>query len=70
MTREFGELEDIIGTLLGTRKAKLVAPTSQAAASGNAYDPDCVRRLMLLKKHLEDVALPDYQDGSTSGGAR
>jgi fido (protein-threonine AMPylation protein) len=41
------ELDNIVGTLLGTRGAKLSAPTAKARARGTAFDP---KRLALFEK--------------------
>ena len=70
LTREFQRLDAIIGALLGTRKSKLTTQSAQAIARGEPYDSDCVTRLLALRGHLEDVALPERPDGSTSHGSR
>ena len=67
---EFRRLDDIIGTLLGTRKAKLVTARSRAAARGEPYDTNCVERLIRLSKHLENVALPERARGILGGRDR
>ena len=45
------KLDDMIGTLLGTRKARLVSPAAKARARGAAFDP---RRLELFQ-NLHDA---------------
>jgi Fic/DOC family/Protein of unknown function (DUF1488) len=42
-----GELDALIGTLLGTRKAKLVSPAAKARARGTSVDP---KRIALFEK--------------------
>ena len=70
LNAEFQQLDTIIGALLGTRKAKLNSPAAKAMASGQAYDSACVNRLLALRKHLEDVALPDRPDTAATPQTR
>jgi len=40
MKEEAAELDDLIGSLLGTRESKLTAPTALARQEGSPYDPE------------------------------
>lgn len=70
LEKAFTTLDGIIGTLLGTRKARLASKTAQAMAAGRAYDADCVNRLIILRRHLGEVALPERMDTSVASGHR
>jgi len=52
MAQEFHELDELIGTFLGTRNAKLESSVGQARLKGLAYDPD---RLDLFKLLFEEL---------------
>lgn len=53
MEKEYKALDALIGTLLGTRKAALTAPTALARSLGEPYDP---KRLDLFQKLYEALA--------------
>jgi hypothetical protein len=67
---EFEALSGILGTLLGSRNVTLVTGALQARAAGTPFDQDCLNRLILLRRHLETVALPERPDTSTAPAAR
>ena len=56
--QEFGELDGLIGTLLGTRDVKLSSSRAQATAAGLAYDPDRIDHFTQLATALQSVGLP------------
>ncbi len=71
---EFGRLDNIIGTLLHTRQAKLVTSAGQARARGEPYDEACLKRLTLLQQYLSNrapvmVADEDKTPARRQGGA-
>jgi len=70
MMSEFQVLDEIIGTLLGTRKAKLVSVSAAARSDGFAYDTECLARLKVLSRYLMDVGLPERRDTSVGQGHR
>lgn len=53
MEDEFRRLDNLIGTLLGTRSAKLQSPLAVARAAGQPYDPD---RLDLFQRLFAELA--------------
>jgi hypothetical protein len=64
MEKEFERLDAMIGTLLGTRKARLVSKTAQARAAGQPYDADRIERFEQLFQELNAwpaVSRPDDQ---------
>jgi Fic/DOC family len=62
-TEELKTLDDLIGTLLGTRQAKL---QNEKVAARNRrstpFDPDCMERFKELALVLERATLPDRPD--------
>ncbi len=52
LSKEQKKLDDLIGTLLGTRNAKLKSKTGVARKSGLPFDPD---RIMLFQKLHEEL---------------
>ncbi len=58
LSNEFKTLENIIGTLFGTRKAKLNAPTAIARAAGKPYDAARVELFAILSEALIRSPLP------------
>ena len=63
--KEFKELDQLMGALLGTQKAKF-ASRAAAVRSSNA-DKDCAERLQLLFSHLKALTFPNVpasQDGA------
>ena len=48
LDREFDELDDLIGTLLRTRKATLADPVAKAHQLGTPYDPHALERVEAL----------------------
>jgi hypothetical protein len=62
-TEELKVLDDLIGTFLGTRKAKLAHEKVAIRQRQDApYDPDCMERLKALAVVLNRGALPDRPD--------
>jgi fido (protein-threonine AMPylation protein) len=63
--RELGELDRLIGALLGTQEAKLSTPAARARGAGLAYDTERLRRFEVLRAELasrdfaERPAAPD-----------
>ncbi len=57
LPEEAAELEDIIGALLGERRARLRAPAAAARQRGRPYDPDRLELLQALHAELRGVAL-------------
>ena len=55
LDREFEELSELIGTLLGTREGEIKSRVGRARAAGTPYDPD---RIILFEKLF--AALRDY----------
>lgn len=56
--REFGILDNLIGSLLRTRTARLETPTARAFAAGVPYDTHCVERFEKLRQALATDILP------------
>ena len=54
MPAEAAKLDDLIGTLLGTRETALTAPTAKARQAGCPYDPDRLMLFQSLYKALRD----------------
>jgi hypothetical protein len=50
--KQLAELEELVGALLGTRKAKLRTPAGRARGAGLGYDTDRLRRFELLRAEL------------------
>jgi len=65
---EAEELQALIGTLLGTMKARLLASSARARAAGAPYDSDRVRRFELLVEALHDTPIP-YREDRAFGAA-
>ena len=62
-TEELKTLDDLIGTLLGTRQAKLQNEKVAARNRRNTpFDPDCMERFKELALVLERAPLPDRPD--------
>jgi Fic/DOC family len=62
-TEELKTLDDLIGTLLGTRQAKLQNEKVAARNRRNTpFDPDCMERFKELALVLERATLPDRPD--------
>jgi hypothetical protein len=70
LDKEYETLSGIIGTLLGSRNVTLVTGLLRARAAGSPWDQDCLNRMVLLRRHLETIALPERPDTSTAPGAR
>lgn len=60
--REFAILDDLIGTLLGTRRAELRAPAARARAAGRPYDAERIELLQSLFEELRGEELPRRPD--------
>jgi hypothetical protein len=68
---ELNILQDIIGTVLGTRKAKVSSPNVAARTRKvDPYDPECLERLKLLVASLGQVPLPDLPDPHAEADVR
>ncbi|MDR9388788.1 MAG: Fic family protein [Wenzhouxiangella sp.] len=52
---EFEKLNELIGTLLGTRKAKVKSAVGKARASGQAFDPDRIKLFETLFAALRET---------------
>ncbi len=69
--RELNILKDIIGTVLGTRKAALASPRVAARhREVDPYDPECMDRLKTLVSELAQNPLPDLADPHTDKDAK
>lgn len=64
--KEFDRLNQIIGTLLGTKKAKLSSPTAIARAAGDPYDPKRLELFQILFQDLAAWPAPSRPDPVTS----
>ncbi len=66
MAEEFRLLDELIGTFLGTREAKLETAVGQARKRGLPYDPD---RLELFKSLFEELRAraSGYKTGGKHG---
>jgi hypothetical protein len=62
------DLHAMIGTLLGTLKARLSAPAARARAGGAPYDSDRVQRFERLVEALRDTT-PPWREDRAFGGA-
>ncbi|MCH8525381.1 MAG: Fic family protein [Balneolales bacterium] len=56
MMEEFKKLDDLIGTLQGTRAAKLKTDIAKARKDDEPYDPDRVELFLMLYDHLKATA--------------
>jgi len=52
MTQEFNRLDELVGTFLGTREAKIESSVGRARKKGRPYDPD---RLALFHQLFEEL---------------
>lgn len=57
LEHEFNDLENLIGTLLGTRETKMRSPVGKARAAGNPFDPDRILLFEALFAALRDSML-------------
>jgi hypothetical protein len=57
--RRLAELDELIGSLLGTREASLQTPLARARMQGLAYDPDRLRLFELLRAELARTPFAD-----------
>jgi hypothetical protein len=58
---ELAELDDLIGTLLGTRDAPLTSERARARAAGMPFDRDRIQRFEELAAHLVGRGLPSVR---------
>jgi hypothetical protein len=65
--RELAELDRIVGALLGTKEAKLAAPSAIAMAAGEPYDANRFRRFSALHAALRERPFEDRLDPETEG---
>lgn len=70
LSEEFQALDKLIGSLLGTRDAKLETPTGQARKRGMPYDPDRLELFGSLFRELRSTAPPLRLAGSMSDAAK
>lgn len=69
--KEFEELANIIGAVLGTREAKLHSPDVAARRRQiDPYDPECLKRLLLLEAKLRDFPDAPRRDPHTGANER
>lgn len=67
MSKEFDQLDNLIGALLGTREVVMVSPVAAARANGLAYDP---KRLELFEALYSELArTPPVTRPAASGDA-
>lgn len=55
LEKEFKQLDDLIGTLLGTRSASITSKTAIARKQGYPYDPDRLQRFETLHRALYET---------------
>jgi hypothetical protein len=55
LSKEFNDLSELIGTLLGTRTARLASPAAKARATGQPFDPDRVHLFEKLFAALRET---------------
>jgi len=55
LQKEFKQLDNLIGALLGTRYAKITSKTGIARQMGLPYDPDRLQLLQILYQALQDT---------------
>lgn len=58
LEREFRDLDDLIGTLLGSRSERRASPLIQARIGRDGYDPNCLERVQILFAHLRAQPMP------------
>jgi hypothetical protein len=56
---EFQRLDQLIGTLMGTRSADLTEPLAKAYARREPYDPGAIERIVALRAALVAQSIPD-----------
>lgn len=64
---EFDRLAELIGALLGTRKATLLSPLTKARTAGSPYDPARLALFEALRSELATTALPLRLAKATDG---
>ena len=55
LEQEFEELNDLVGTLLGTRDVKMQSPVAKARAAGKPFDPERIRIFEALFAALRET---------------
>jgi hypothetical protein len=68
--KEFAVLDELIGTLLGSRQARLHAPSAMTRARGTPYDPDRMDLFQRLFETLRGRELPVRPDRLEPGDFR
>ncbi len=58
LEKEFREMDQLVGSLLGTRNADLKEPVAQAYARNEPYDPNVLERVDVLRAFLVGQVLP------------
>jgi len=66
---EYGELNDLIGALLGTREAEAQSPVGRARLAGRPFDPDRIRLFETLFAALRDTVPADRPVPARGGTA-
>ena len=56
MTKEFKQLDELIGSLLGTRDVEMISETAKARKQGLPFDPDRIERFTGLFHTLREIA--------------
>lgn len=69
LEQEFGELNDLVGTLLGTRSAKTHSPVAKARAAGRPFDPDRIRLFETLFGALREIVPTERPTPERTGEA-
>lgn len=69
LEQEFDELNEVIGTLLGTRDAKTKSAVARARAAGHPFDPDRIRLFETLFAALRETIPTARPDPQRTGAA-
>jgi len=68
--KEYKQLDELIGSLLGTRDAELQSDAGKARKAGTPYDPDRVEKFLNLFESLRATAPVHRSARETSPGAK
>lgn len=69
LEQELEALDDLVGTLLGTRETKTQSPVAQARAAGKPFDPDRIRLFEMLFAALRETVPTERPVGQRTGEA-
>jgi len=69
LEKEFDELGQLIGALLGTREAKIKGAIGKARAAGNPFDPDRIRLFEALFAALRETVPTPHPAPKRTGAA-